>query len=82
MKDLLTYIVTGIVNNPDAVVVEESETAGNVELTLTVDPADMGIVIGKGGSTIRAIRKLLAVRAIAESVRVNLQLVDTGKVSE
>ncbi len=82
MKDLLTYIVTGIVNNPDAVVVEESETEGNVELTLTVDPADMGIVIGKGGQTIRAIRKLLAVRAIAENVRVNLQLVDTGKVSE
>lgn len=82
MKDLLTYIVTGIVNNPDAVVVEENETEGNVELTLTVDPADMGIVIGKGGQTIRAIRKLLAVRAIAENVRVNLQLVDTGKVSE
>lgn len=82
MKDLLTYIVSGIVNNPDAVVVEENESEGNVELTLTVDPADMGIVIGKGGQTIRAIRKLLAVRAIAENVRVNLQLVDTGKVSE
>ena len=34
----------------------------------------MGLVIGKGGQTIHAIRKILTVRAIAENVRVNLQL--------
>ena len=74
MKDLLNYIVTNIVSKPEAVSIEEQKENGNVDLTLTVDPSDMGMVIGKGGQTIRAIRKLLTIRAIAEHVRVNLQL--------
>ena len=76
MKDLLKFIVTGVVTNPDAVVIDEQNIGGNIDLTLTVDPADMGIIIGKGGQTIRAIRKLLTVRAIAENVRVNMQLAE------
>ncbi len=74
MKDLLEYIVKNLVTNPDAVVVDEQKDSGNVNLTLTVDPKDMGLIIGKGGQTIHALRKLLTVRAIAENVRVNLQL--------
>lgn len=76
MKDLLNYIVTSIVTKPEAVAIDEENDNGNVNLYLTVDPSDMGIVIGKGGQTIRSIRKLLTVRAIAENVRVNLQLSD------
>ena|SRR3990167_911197 len=80
MKDLLEYIVQNLVTNPDAVSVDEQNTGGSVDLILTVDPADMGIIIGKNGQTIRAIRKLLTVRAIAEQVRVNLQLAEpTGE---
>lgn len=74
MKDLVTYIVTNIVSKPEAIAIEEESVEGTVNLTLTVDPSDMGLVIGKGGGTIRSIRKLLTVRAIAENVRVNLQL--------
>lgn len=76
MKDLLNYIVTNLVTKPEAVNIDEQEEAGNVNLTLTVDPSDMGLIIGKSGQTIRAIRKLLTVRAIAENVRVNMQLVE------
>lgn len=74
MQDLLTYIVTNLVKKPESILVTEEENEGNVNLTLTVDPEDMGIIIGKRGQTIKAIRKLLTVRAIAENVRVNLQL--------
>lgn len=74
MKDLLDYIVKSLVTKPDATLIDEQSEGGDVTLTLTVDPADMGLIIGKGGQTIRAIRKLLTVRAIAENVRVNLQL--------
>lgn len=74
MKDLLNYIVTSIVTKPEEVAIDEQNDNGNVTYLLTVDPSDMGIVIGKGGQTIRSIRKLLTVRAIAENVRVNLQL--------
>ncbi len=74
MKDLLEYIVKNLVTNPDAVVIEEENQEGNVSLYLTVDTKDMGLIIGKGGQTIHALRKILTVRAIAENVRVNLQL--------
>lgn len=76
MKDLLEFIVTNLVSKPEAVKIDEQTENGNVNLNLTVDPSDMGLVIGKGGQTIRAIRKLLTVRAIAENVRVNLQLTE------
>lgn len=76
MKDLLQYIVTNLVSKPEAVSINEQSEDGNVNLDLIVDPSDMGLIIGKGGQTIRAIRKLLTVRAIAENVRVNLQLAE------
>lgn len=79
MKDLLNYIVTNLVSKPEAVKIDEQTENGNVNLNLTVDPTDMGLVIGKGGQTIRAIRKLLTVRAIAENVRVNLQLTEPAQ---
>lgn len=75
MKDLVEYIAKQIVTNPDAVVVDEAiGEDGSVALTLTVDPVDMGLVIGKGGQTIKSIRKLLIVRAMGENKRVNLSL--------
>lgn len=76
MKDLLNFIVTSLVTKPEAVSIDEQKEEGNITLNLTVDPSDMGLIIGKSGQTIRAIRKLLTVRAIAESVRVSLQLTE------
>ena len=76
MKDLLEYIVKNLITKPEAVKIDEKKADGEVNLTLTVDPTDMGLTIGKGGQTIRAIRKLLTVRAIVENVRVNLTLAE------
>ncbi len=79
MKDLLEYIVKNFVSNPEAVNIEENIQDNTVNLSLRVAPEDMGMVIGKGGQTIHAIRKLLTVRAIAENIRVNLQLEESGE---
>ncbi len=76
MKELLEFIVNSLVTKPEAIQIDEQTDDGNVNLNLTVDPSDMGLIIGKNGQTIRAIRKLLTVRAIAENVRVNLTLVE------
>lgn len=76
MSDLILYVVKSLVTNPDAVSVDEQNNGGEVNLILTVDPADMGLVIGKSGQTIKALRKLLIVKAMAENVRVNLQLAE------
>ncbi len=76
MKDLLNYIVTSLVTKPEKVLIDEQVNGTDITYILTVDPEDMGLIIGKGGQTIRSIRKLLTVRALAEGVRVNLQLND------
>ncbi len=70
MKDLLSYIVTSLVTKPEAVNIDEENVEGSINLNLTVDPSDMGLIIGKGGQTIKSIRKLLIVRAMAENIRV------------
>lgn len=82
MKELLNFIVTSLVTKPEIVSIDEQIDEGTVNLNLIVDPSDMGIIIGKSGQTIRAIRKLLTVRAIAENVRVNLQLVEPAIAKE
>lgn len=78
MKDIVEFIVKQFVSNPDAVEVNEQEQDGYVNVTLKVAPEDMGLTIGKSGQTIKAIRRLLTIKAIAENVRVNLELIDSG----
>lgn len=78
MKDLLDYIVKSLVSEQDSVSIDESADDNSITLNLKVDPKDMGLIIGKSGQTIRAIRKLLIVRAMAENpnLRVNLNLLE------
>ena len=59
MKELLEYIARELVENPDAVEVNEVHDDRGILLQLTVDPEDMGKVIGKGGRTARAIRQVV-----------------------
>lgn len=76
MDELVLYIVKNLVSKPEEVKLETKDEEGMTSLSLSVAPDDMGIVIGKAGQTIRAIRKLLVSRAIAENnnLRVNLNL--------
>jgi uncharacterized protein len=56
MKDLLDYLARELVDDPDAVRVEQVDDERGVLLTLRVAQDDMGKVIGRGGRTARAIR--------------------------
>lgn len=78
MKDIVEYIVKQFVTNPDAVEVTEENQDGMLKIYLKVDPSDMGLTIGKSGQTIKAIRRLLTVKAINDNIRVNLELIDTN----
>lgn len=82
MKDIVEYIVKHFVTNPDAVEVTEEVQDGMVYLRLKVDPADMGLTIGKSGQTIKSIRRLLTVKAVSDNVRVNLELIDTNPIPQ
>lgn len=76
MKELLEYIVKNIVSKPDAVKIDEQKTADGVLLNLSVDKEDMGVVIGKEGRIIRAIRSLVRIKAIRDGIRVDLELLE------
>ncbi|OGE25630.1 hypothetical protein A3H85_03570 [Candidatus Daviesbacteria bacterium RIFCSPLOWO2_02_FULL_40_8] len=67
MKDLLDYLVKSLVGKPDEVKIEDKTDESGLTFTLTVSPEDMGLVIGKGGQTIRSLRKMLTARAMAEN---------------
>jgi len=76
MKKLLEYLVTSIVEHPEAVVVEESEEEGQINLNFQVHPDDVKIVIGKQGQTIKALRELVKIKAIKERKKVNVNLLN------
>ena len=59
MKELITYLAKSLVENPDAVTVEEQETEEAIVYTLSVAPDDMGRVIGKHGKIAKAIRSIV-----------------------
>jgi len=70
MKKLLEFIVKSIVDNPDEAKITKSKTESGFEkYTISVADADMGMVIGKKGKIIRAIRTLARTKAIKENVR-------------
>jgi uncharacterized protein len=70
----LEYVVKSMVDNPDAVKVVRTVDDMGVLLNLTVDPADMGKVIGRKGATAGAIRTLLRVVGMKNNARVNLKI--------
>jgi predicted RNA-binding protein YlqC (UPF0109 family) len=75
VKELLEYIARALVDKPDAVWVEVEETDDEVTLTLGVDEADMGRVIGRDGRIANAIRSLLRVMAARDGRHVELEIV-------
>jgi predicted RNA-binding protein YlqC (UPF0109 family) len=75
MKEFLDYVARSLVDNPDGVAVSVEERGDEVELTLAVDEADMGRVIGRDGRIANAIRSLLRVMGTREGVHVELEIV-------
>jgi len=74
MKDLVEYIAKSIVNEPDAVNVEEETNDDGITLKLTVADDDKGRIIGKQGQIAQAMRTLLRVKAAKAATRVRLEI--------
>ena len=75
-KKFLEIIVKNIVGNPNDVVVDRTIDERGVLLTLKINPADMGYVIGRKGQTAQAIRTLLKIVGAKNNSRVNLKIFD------
>ena len=63
MKELVEVIAKALVDNPDAVNVEEKVNGNTIELELHVDSSDMGKVIGKQGRIAKSIRNVVKAAA-------------------
>ena len=74
MKDLLKYIISSIVEKSDEVDIEESETDGVTNYTISVAKEDMGRVIGKSGKVIRAIRNTMRIAAMKANKKIYINL--------
>lgn len=70
----LEYVVKSLVDNPADVNIDRTVDEMGVLITLTVNPADMGKIIGRQGNTAKAIRTLLRVIGMKTNARVNLKI--------
>lgn len=75
-QQFVEYIVKSLVGNPDDVVVERTIDEKGVLLTLTVNPDDLGRVIGKRGVTAQSLRTLLRALGTKNDARYNLKIVN------
>ena len=75
MKELVLDIAKALVDNPDAVVVEETKKNDEIILKLTVSQDDMGKVIGKQGRIAKAIRTVVKSAANRENIKVSLEII-------
>ena len=73
---VLTHVVRSIVDDPEQVTVDSSESHGKVRLEVRVGPGDLGRVIGRRGRTAQSIRTLLAAAAMRAGKRAHLDIVD------
>ena len=73
-KDFLEFVVKALVDNPNDVKIERTLDEMGVLITLTVNPADMGKIIGRMGNTAKAIRTLLRIIGMKNNARVNLKI--------
>ena len=73
-QEFLEFVVKSVVSTPDAVKVTRNVDEMGVLLTLDVDAADMGTIIGRNGATAKAIRTLLRIVGLNNNARVNLKI--------
>ena len=76
MEELLTWIARGLVDEPDAVQVEEVRQEGTTVLQLRVAPDDVGKVIGRQGRIARALRAIVRASGARTHRRVVLEIME------
>ncbi len=77
-QQFVEYVVKSLVSNPDAVKITRRIDEKGVLLELSVDPEDLGRVIGKRGATAQSLRTLLRALGTKNDARYNLKIIDNG----
>ena len=74
MKNLIEILVKALVDNPDAVVVEERDEGSSVTFEVSVDPEDVGKIIGKQGRVANALRTVAKAAALKDGRNVYVKI--------
>jgi predicted RNA-binding protein YlqC (UPF0109 family) len=78
MKEIefLQFVIESLVENKEDIVIERKEDELGVLLTLQVNKADMGVIIGKNGNIVTSIRSLLRILGNKTNKKINLKVLD------
>jgi predicted RNA-binding protein YlqC (UPF0109 family) len=74
-EGLVRYLVTSLVDTPDAVTVARTETDESITFEVTLDPTDVGKVIGRQGRIIKAIRTLVRAAGTTDDKHIEVEVV-------
>jgi uncharacterized protein len=77
-QQFVEFVIKSLVTKPEEVKIERRIDEKGVLLELTVDPEDLGRVIGKRGATAQSVRTLLRALGTKNDARYNLKIVDNG----
>lgn len=81
-QQFVEYVIKNLVNHPDDVTVERKIDEKGVLLTLTVNPEDLGRVIGRRGSTAQSLRTLLRALGTKNEAHYNLKIINNDQPEE
>jgi len=81
LKELIEYIAMSLVDQPRDVEVKSVESENSIIIELRVAPNDVGKVIGKGGQTAKALRKILSAAATKHRKKSLLQIVEEEQIN-
>jgi hypothetical protein len=76
VKELVEFLARELVDDPDAVQVEEEADDRGVLISVRVAPDDMGKVIGRSGRTAKAIRAVVRAAATRQGIEARVDIVD------
>lgn len=74
--EFLQYLVENIVENPSDIVIEKVDDEMGTLLTLSVHTDDMGIIIGKKGNTVNALRSILRLQGMKMGKKITLKVLE------
>lgn len=75
VADLVEYLVTSLVDNPEAIAIDVTDDEGSSLIEVHVDPNDVGKVIGRHGRVIKAIRTLARACAARDSLVADVEVI-------
>jgi len=76
VAELLAFLARELVDDPESVRVDSEEREGALVLRLSVAPADVGKVIGRGGRIVRALRTIMRATAVRDGRRVLVEIAE------